>query len=148
VLGAGSVNNQGARYRYVKGHRPGDVDIAGIPAWLVMQLRRDAQERTDPAAPPCVESSISGSYALAALQREAEAVRNAPKGTRNNRLNDSAFSIGQLVAAGSIDLSEVKSALTSAAEAVGLEPDEIRATLESGLRGGRKKPRVRKKTSQ
>jgi hypothetical protein len=37
VVGAGSINDQGARYRYLNGHSPEDVDIAEIPACAARQ---------------------------------------------------------------------------------------------------------------
>src|SRR5690606_13286856 len=55
-----------------------------------------------PAAPPgpAGGGDRAAGYAAAALDREADAVRTAPQGTRNHALNKAAFSLGQLVAGG------------------------------------------------
>jgi putative DNA primase/helicase len=79
VIGAGSVSGQGAPYRYVKGHSPDDVDIAAIPAWLVMSLSKDAQQDTHSSSLTSVDSGASRSYILTALQREADACAKRQK---------------------------------------------------------------------
>jgi putative DNA primase/helicase len=144
VVGAGSVNGDGVRYRYAKGHSPDDVDIALIPDWLLELLREDPHNAEDSSNSSC-QSGIAAPYAAAALRGEAEAVRGAPEGTRNDRLNKAAYSMGQLVGARGIGLAEAKTALTSAARAAGLEADEIETTLDSGLSAGQANPRKRKR---
>jgi putative DNA primase/helicase len=143
VVGAGSINNQDAVYRYLNGHSPKDTDIAEIPAW-VLRLAKDPCDAAQSSTTTSVQSRIPTSHAAAALRGEAEAVRGAPEGTRNERLNSAAFSMGQLVGAGAISIAEVKAALISAAQIAGLEPDEIQATLESGLTAGQARPRDRR----
>ncbi|MCS7001034.1 MAG: phage/plasmid primase, P4 family [Candidatus Kapabacteria bacterium] len=64
----------------------------------------------------------------------------APNGSRNNTLNKCAFRIGQLLAAQGGDEGEARQALTQAALQAGLEPREIAATIESGLRAGMRQP--------
>ncbi len=80
-------------------------------------------------------------YAEAALLKEAEGVRLAPAGTRNDSLNRAAFSLGQLVASGLLDESTVLDTLAAAAGEAGLHIAEIRATLQSGMRAGVQHPR-------
>jgi putative DNA primase/helicase len=57
-------------------------------------------------------------------------------------LNAAAYSLGQLVAVGSLDRTRAVQALTEAAAAAGLEAPEIAATIDSGLSAGFKRPRV------
>jgi hypothetical protein len=80
-------------------------------------------------------------YAQAALNAEADNVRTATEGRRNATLNQSAFSLGQLVAGGELTEVAVVAALTDAAADAGLEPGEIHATIRSGLDGGGRHPR-------
>lgn len=84
-------------------------------------------------------------YVLAALDREAEAVASAAKGTRNNTLNDAAFACGQLVHAGVISEHDVEARLLDAAAACGLVADDgeraVLATIRSGLEAGKRNPR-------
>jgi putative DNA primase/helicase len=131
------------RYRYATGRSPDDVEIAEIPGWLLTLLRKspsDSGHSTETSSP---QSRAPALYGTAALQFEADAVRDAPKGTRNDRLNTAAFSMGQLVGAGEIGRAEVEGALSETALAAGLEADEIHATIESGLAGGLEHPRRR-----
>jgi putative DNA primase/helicase len=142
VVGAGSINNEDVAYHYLNGHSPEDVDIAEIPAWM-LRLAKDPCEAAQSRTTASVQS-IPTPHAAAALRDEAEAVQGAPEGTRNDRLNSAAFSLGQLIGEGAISIAEVEAALISAAKIAGLEPDEIRTTLESGLTAGQAQPRDRR----
>jgi putative DNA primase/helicase len=145
VVGAGSMrfgtSGESLRYRYAKGRSPDEIEIAEIPPWLLTLL--EARRADAPSSSSEHQSDIQTSYAAAALRDEAAAVRRAAKGKRNHRLNTAAFNLGQLIAQGDIDVPQVEEVLTSAALGAGLEPDEIRATLESGLTKGQASPRNR-----
>lgn len=80
-------------------------------------------------------------YANRALEKEITNVVTATKGGRNDTLNRAAFALGQLIAAGRLYEADVVSALTTAALGIGLVAHEIKATIESGLREGKKTPR-------
>lgn len=80
-------------------------------------------------------------YARAALRGEVERVQSARNGERNAALNRAAYSLGQIVAAGDLAEHEVRAELADAARAVGLDADETRATIASGLRAGTAHPR-------
>jgi putative DNA primase/helicase len=84
-------------------------------------------------------------YAAVALERECAAVISAQPGSRNASLNRAAFNLGQLVAGGLLNESEVYDRLYSAAVACGLVKDDGRAAVEktiaSGLGAGMEKPR-------
>ena len=60
---------------------------------------------------------------------------------RNDALNKAAFALGSIVAGGYLDEGEVATALTDAAEQIGLDAGEIYATIQSGLRASAKTPR-------
>jgi hypothetical protein len=80
-------------------------------------------------------------YAETAFADEVKATATAPEGTRNNQLNNSALSLGQLVGAGFLDRGRVERSLTDAALSAGLSRIEAERTLHSGLEAGIKQPR-------
>jgi len=82
-------------------------------------------------------------YAQAALEKERADLARTPEGShnRNNRLNQAAFSLGQLVGAGILDCGEVEAALYDVALSIGLGDTETRDTIRSGLEAGLKEPR-------
>ncbi len=80
-------------------------------------------------------------YAQKALVNELAKLAGTSEGGRNAALNQSAYSLGQLVGAGALDRGSVEAALFGTAAALGLGEHEIRATIRSGLEGGMKQPR-------
>ncbi len=83
----------------------------------------------------------SDPYAEAALAGELAALAGAAEGGRNHALNSSAFSLGQLVAAGRLDRGQVEGELRAAALATGLSGREVERTIQSGLGAGEREPR-------
>jgi hypothetical protein len=73
-------------------------------------------------------------YAKAALIRETEAVRTASEGTRNDTLNKAAFALGRFLGSRELGVREVIDALIPAAVSAGLDEDEARQTIASGLK--------------
>jgi hypothetical protein len=132
VLGPGSVLN-GRRYEFTDSQDP-----QPLPGWIADLLDPPRPEgpatmRMPPAQP--------GRYADAALRSELQAVLASRQPGRNNTLNEAAFSLGQLVAAGTLDRGVVEPALLRAAEAVGLPAAEAGRTVMSGLNAGAQNPR-------
>ena len=80
-------------------------------------------------------------WAQAALASEVDELKRAAVGGRNAALNKAAFALGSIVAGGYLTEHAVIDALTAAAQAIGLDADEISATLDSGLQSGAKSPR-------
>jgi len=126
-----------------------DRPPAPLPEWLCTLLT------TQPAAIPPIEcrSIVADQvrdldrYTATALNREIERVRVAAEGGRNHALNKAAFHLGQLIAAGVLpeDLARVE--LYDAASVhfgVGdppFTPDDARATINSAIAAGKRKPR-------
>lgn len=81
-------------------------------------------------------------YAQTALNGECIAVETAPQGERNNQLNRSAFSLGQLVGGGELTESEVVSNLEQSAQTAGLTLSEAQQAISSGLSAGKLQPRT------
>ncbi len=109
---------------YVWEINPKHAPFAAPPAWFLALI--DAKEDR---------------YALAALYGELERLAGTVKPGRNEQLNRSAFSIGQLVAAGKLDREHVEAALREVALNIGLEAGEVDATIRSGLEAGIANPR-------
>lgn len=108
-------------------------------------LAKPERLAAQPAAAPAVVGHCTP-YARKALEGEVQGVMDAPEGTRNDRLNKAAFSMGQLVAGGEIAERDVAEALISAATVAGLESDETLKTIKSGLISGQEHPRNGSKT--
>ena len=137
IAAAPSVHPSGTRYSWV--HAPGDVPLADLPEAWIEAIRAPATERHEPSKrTPTGESTH---YGLAALEGECSAVKSSPDGARNNRLNQAAFSAGQLESGGELDPSDVMPALLDAARVCGLSDSEAKRTIASGLRAGRSSPR-------
>lgn len=109
--------------------------IAEAPAWLLEKLTERQTEKPAPMA-------TGGEYGRAALARELADLTGTAEGSRNDRLNTAAFSLGQLVAGGELDRGQVEAALTAAAASIGLPYQEAAATIRSGLEGGSREPRT------
>jgi len=100
-----------------------------------------------PGTPPSVAAGMPAlpvpalpEYGLKALGEEADEVRRAAPGGRNDRLNLAAFRLGRLVGAGQIDEAAVHGGLLAAALGCGLAEREALATIRSGLEAGMAQP--------
>jgi hypothetical protein len=86
-------------------------------------------------------SARRGTYAEKALEYECQNIECSPEKQSNTILNQAAFKVGQLVASGELDRMTAESALLASAQARKIPSNEARATIKSGLDGGRKQPR-------
>jgi hypothetical protein len=123
-----------------------DTPIADIPAWLMPLLLQDkakpqaqAQRPQQPHQGGAV--AVPAAYVSKALADELAALASTPEGSRNARLNQAAYSLGQFVGARALDRGVVEAALSGKAAEIGLGEVESRATIRSGLEGGIKQPR-------
>lgn len=144
VVYVGSIHpDTGKPYIWADGLSPEDVPLAELPACVLAMLGpRSKQAKPKPAA----KSLVSGEqerlkrYAQVALQSAATRIADAPEGTRNDRLNAEAFSLGRFVGLGVLTREEILQSLTNAAERSGLTADEARRTIESGMKAGTEAP--------
>lgn len=121
-----------------------DLPVAAAPEWLLAMLRTYDKGQTGSALSGEAPSEATGAarrYAEAAVEAEAERMRSAAEGTRNDTLNQCAFSLGTLGGAGLLTEETAYAALREAALAAGLADGEIRSTFLSGWRKGLEKPR-------
>ncbi len=115
--------------------------IADCPGWVLDIATKPAYE-PPPAEQKIPLAAAHSAYALRAFELEVRRVRDAVEGTLNNTLNEAAFNLGQLVAAGALDRSIVARELLAAAVAAGHPERGAMATIASGLTAGEKLPRV------
>lgn len=124
----------GAEYRGLSDRTP-----APLPAWLE---RRLIEHPMPPLiAPQLADPQRRHRYASAALRAEVHRVLIAREGTRNDTLVRAAFALGQLVGAGLLPAMVVTETLMAAGQVAGLGARECRATIQSGLRSGTRRPR-------
>jgi Bifunctional DNA primase/polymerase, N-terminal len=142
VIGPGSVIG-GTPYTVVNPARP-----EPLPGWLAATLAADPAP-PEPDGPVLADAMGDGQateYALAALRGEVDRVLAATS-NRNDTLNQAAFALGQLIAAGILPQHLAYRALTEAARRTGLDNDAncgprgIDATIRSGFKAGARQPR-------
>jgi hypothetical protein len=134
VLAAGSTMANGRSYKWVSETR----DIADAPSWLLdLLLPKSAPTHTQYSLP----SATNNAYVDAAVDRELADLAGAPMGTRNNALNDAAFSIGTIVGAGALGEAEARALLQDVARGWGRDWSRCCKTIENGLKAGILNPR-------
>ena len=134
VLAPPSVIESGA-YEWID-----DCPTAESPDWLLaLAVKQPRPEQPRPC--PTITATMSTGYGRAALETECRAVASEPAGSRNARLNASAFACGQLVAGGELVESEAMTGLEQAAAACGLGDLEAAKTIQSGFDAGIAEPR-------
>jgi hypothetical protein len=135
VVGPGSVYR--GRYYRIIDRSP----VMSVPEWIIEALKPTAT-----AVPTARSVELHrDSYVRAILEGEAERVRAAAPGSRNNALNVSAFILGQLVGGAKLSESEARAILWHAVRTHlgvdGFNTDEAERTITSGLTGGALRPR-------
>ena len=123
-----------------------DITIPAMPPqWL------EAAEKPKPPKHKPDLRLITGrdttQYGSAALEDEAERLRNAREGERNNTLNRVAFSLGQLVAGGEIQSHDAEQ-VRAVAVGIGLSEAEVDKAWCSGYSAGQSEPRQADRTQR
>jgi hypothetical protein len=136
VVGPGSVCS--GRYYTITDASP----VVKFPSFLIGAL---APRASAAQASPLSVQHHEDKYLRAILEGEAERVRTAPVGSRNNALNIAAFILGQLVGGAELSEQEARAILSRAVRThlgiVGFSPNEAERTITSGLIAGAKYPR-------
>lgn len=143
VVAPGSIHAEtGALYEWETGLSPLEVPLAVLPQWVIDAInRREAPPWKQPAAKPATlpmrpRVNHEVPYIAVGLAKAIANVANAPEGQRNETLNREAFSL-----AGLPDVDPMDHLLGPAMQA-GLSEAEARATIASGTRAGRERPRT------
>ncbi|MGF0520595.1 bifunctional DNA primase/polymerase [Agrobacterium pusense] len=134
VLAAGTTMANGRSYKWETDTR----EIADAPAWLLdLLLPKSAPAHTQYN----LSAATNNAYVDAAVDRELADLAGAPMGTRNNALNDAAFSIGTIVGAGALSETEARALLQDVARGWGRDWSRCCKTIENGLKAGIQNPR-------
>lgn len=120
-------------------------DPASLPGWLC-----DALTPAPPPAPAAPvrlpTSSRRDRYLAGAVAAEVARVEGATRGHRNEALYVAACALGQLVAGGALGEEYARDTLIHAASAAlaaeAYSPQQLHATIRSGLRAGARRPRA------
>lgn len=116
-------------------------DPLDVDALLAEHTDEDAQLADETLDVPVGTGAPNPAWCAAMLGNLEFEVTVAPEGQRNDTLNRAAWRLGRYVAGGHLDEGKVREVLTGAALAAGLDPDEVAATLDSGLDSGKREPR-------
>lgn len=141
VVAPGSVAADGRAYQWVD-----ESAVADAPQWLLDILLPPARQHA-----PSDYTYTAGRnepYVERALDSELTLLATCPPGGRGYQLNSSAYSLGQLVAAGAISRDYAEQELFRAAQACGVAQADgeretwakIRRGLEAGMRTPRQIP--------
>lgn len=116
-----------------------DVPVAQAPDWLLALVMPKARKENAQAK----IAEFTTEYGRAALNSEFSVLTSAQPGEVNQRVNDSAFAIGQLVGGGEITVDEGWGALQEALAVLGIQDEEkAQGTLERGWTAGMEVPRA------
>lgn len=120
-----------------------DAEVAEAPEWMMEEIAVSSVDAApaESSPPKFFPFETGTAYGLKAMELELEDLSNTGEGGRNNALNRSAFSLGQLVAGGEIDEKSALLRLESVAESIGLDHIEIKQTIKSGWEAGLSEPR-------
>lgn len=125
-----SVHPNGSRYVWEN-----DLPLADLPSAWIARLERAPKKssrltETANGMPP---------YVAAAIDNELSAVRSASRGTRNTALNKAAFSLGQWVGGGFLELEQARTMLLNAAAVCGVLYDDGEIQTEKTIMGALEK---------
>ena len=130
-----SIHPTGNEYQWLR-----KVTPTGAPEWLYQLIVKPDKPTSNCESRAVSQSSEYGRKALAA---ELADLSMAGEGTRNDSLNRSAFRMGQLIGGGELCESQVEASLFGVALSIGLEPEQSKKTIASGLGKGKAEPRKR-----
>ena len=151
AIAKGVDDGYSGAYQWVDRHWPHELPIAPLPAHVLELLKpkRTGSPQGPDSSPngggspmgPNRSAEQNRAYAEAALEDELDILARTGIGERNNQLNKSGFNLGQLIAAGWLDETEVRDKLRTVALSIGLTEAETRNTIKSGIEDGKQKPR-------
>lgn len=125
-----SFHPSGNQYKWLNTDPP-----AQAPEWLIELVKKQPEKEYSPI------KGINNAYGQKALANELVALSCTCEGERNDQLNRSAYSLGQLIAGGQLDIGTVQNALRGTAAGIGLKSSEIEKTITSGIKSGMAEPR-------
>jgi putative DNA primase/helicase len=135
VVAPPSLHEFGVRYEWSTDL---DTPLADCPGWITALITQSKQFTGSAELRDAIKDTP---YGLGALKRALKALSASHNGTRNNTLYEQTASLYNLVAGGELLAATVDFELASAAEGIGLDPDEIEKTLHSARLNGSSNPR-------
>lgn len=148
IIAPGSVRPDGAYRSVYGGLMAGDFpklpDIIRRALDGPPKAKPGASQGPDRRCNLSLDPDYASKWGASILWSELVAVATAPAGTRNDRLNRSAFAVAQASVAGKINPLHARAHLEAAALSAGLSIIETRATIASGWAKGLQSPRVPK----
>jgi len=137
-----SVDTRGdGGYVVVYGDPPDRGTLPTLPPWLASMIETaddDGKRFAGTGAAP--EHPRDRNHALSIIEAAIRKLAGAGEGSRNDALNSAAHTVGSLIYAVPEMADDLWSQLEAVAELVGLESDEIAATLASGWESGTLRP--------
>lgn len=127
----------GAVYRWIVA--PWDVSPPAAPEWLLKACAPPPERK-----PEMISFPATTDRAIRRLARACDSIIGAQGGTRNATLNRECWIVGGYVGAGLLHETDAATALYAAARGAGLDHLEAKATIQSGLVGGIKRPLERR----
>ena len=129
-------------YKWAEGCDPASIGVAELPREILNYFKTHSGNGSGTGAGHRQEAGGDyEKYAQTALADELKKLAGTSDGIRNDQLNRSSFSLGQLVGAGVLERGSVEAALQGVAASIGLTGAEIRGTIRSGLNSGVREPR-------
>ncbi|MGW8846847.1 bifunctional DNA primase/polymerase [Streptomyces xiamenensis] len=135
VVAPGSVVD-GRAYETVR-----DAPVAPLPAWLGRLLTPAPLPPQRPVSVPLTATDRRTGYLRAAVNTELRRIADSREDEHNRDLFRASVALGQLVAGGELNATDVTAWLTEAAARVGQLPGETARTIRSGFRYGAQRPR-------
>lgn len=111
--------------------------------WTAFEAEIPVEVEVMPATDKPITGQYLDAYVRQAIEAEAEKIRSASPGNRHGQVVKSARSLGQLVGAGAVAVSDFDGILLEAALAAGMRgrDAEIRQAIRDGVRYGQACPR-------
>lgn len=128
--------------KIIKENKIARYSLDFVDQHILLDKTQDFQSSTNSS------TNTHSKYGIKALANELEALFSTQEGGRNDQLNRSAYALGQLIGGGELEQSLVEQSLTAAAIGLGLSPNEVSATIRSGLSAGMDNPRKPPKKSK
>ncbi len=118
-----------------------DEAARAVSEWL--GANPPAHRAAAPSRPAIDISDRARCWAEAGLDQECATVASAAKGRWNDAINRAAFSIGQIVAGGSLEEAYAIGRLKDAASSAGIPAGDAKSRIAGGIYAGKKEPRHR-----
>lgn len=144
AVGAGSMHESGAPYQWIIS--PVDLPFAEFPANLLELLSQEKSAKPvrrhtqSPETADMRQGSGVHRFLEEELSQAKVEIEAAAQGERNDTLFKKAVSLARHCAGGQADWTAYASRLADSAAAVGLEDEEVAATLESAWKAGSAEP--------